>query len=156
MTKETLPLGLDPSLLGSEFDHSVSEPQTAEDIREFAESLGETNPAYFSGAPIAPPTFCMRFRGNRFFHPSLPPEMFWRGFDAGKDIEFGVPIRAGDVITTRNVLHDVYEKTGRTGSMVFIVSRQQMTNQNGEIVAVIDSRFMLRPGQGKDAKEKNA
>jgi hypothetical protein len=29
--------------------------------------------------------------------------------------------------------------------MVFVVSRQTMTNQRGEVVARIDSRFMLRP-----------
>jgi acyl dehydratase len=136
---------IDRSLIGQEFDRSVSEPVTAEDIREYAASLGETNPAYFAGEPVAPATFCVRFRGSRFFHPAIPPEVFMRGFDAGKDIVFGAAVRPGDVVTTVNELHDVYEKTGRTGTMVFIVTRQTMTNQNGETVAVIDSRFMLRP-----------
>ncbi len=142
---ETLPLGLDPSLIGTEFDSSTSAPVTAEEIREYAESLGETHPAYFGPNPVAPPTFCVRFRGNRFFHPSISRQAFFRGFDAGKDIQFGAPIRAGDVIHASNILHEVYEKTGRTGSMVFIVSRQTMTNQRGEMVARIDNRFMLRP-----------
>jgi len=146
---ETLPLGLDASLIGTEFDSSTSEPITAEEIREYAESLGDTNPAYVAADPIAPPTFCVKFRGNRFFHPKIPPEAFVRGFDAGKDIQFGVPIHAGDVIHTSNMLHEVYEKTGRTGSMVFIVSRQTMTNQRGEMVARIDSRFMMRPKSEK-------
>jgi len=65
--------------------------------------------------------------------------------DAGAATISFVPIRPGDVIHTRNVLHEVYEKTGRTGSMVFVVSRQTLTNQRGEMIAVIDSRFMLRP-----------
>jgi acyl dehydratase len=144
-----LPLGLDPSLLGAEFDSSTSEPVTAEEIREFAESLGETNPAYSGPNPIAPPMFCLKFRGNRFFHPAIPHEALMRGFDAGKDIQFGAFIRAGDAIHTRNILHEVYEKTGRTGTMVFMVSRQTMTNQHGELVATIDSRFVLRPGAKK-------
>lgn len=142
---ERLPWGLDPALIGSEFDASTSAPVTAEEIREYAESLGETHAAYFGPDPVAPPTFCVRFRGNRFFHPGIPPQAFTRGFDAGKDIQFGTPIRAGDVIHMSSVLHEVYEKTGRTGSMVFIMSRQTMTNQRGEMVARIDSRFMLRP-----------
>jgi hypothetical protein len=141
---ERLPLGLDPALIGSEFDASTSAPVTAEEIREYAASLGETHASYFGPDPVAPPTFCVRFRGNRFSHPGIPRQAFRRGFDAGKDIQFGAPIRAGDVIHTSNVLHDVYEKTGRTGSMVFIVSRQTMTNQRGEMVAKIDNRFMLR------------
>jgi hypothetical protein len=50
---ETLPLGLDPSLIGTEFDSSTSAPVTAEEIREYAESLGETHPAYFGPNPVA-------------------------------------------------------------------------------------------------------
>jgi len=142
---DTLPFGIDQSLIGSEFDSSTSEPVTAEDIHEYAASLGETYAGYFGANPIAPPTFCMKFRGNRFSHPSIPADAFRRGFDAGKDIHFGVPIHPGDVIHTSNVLHEVYEKTGRSGSMVFVVSRQRMTNQRGETVATIDNRFMLRP-----------
>jgi acyl dehydratase len=91
----------------------------------------------------------VKFRGNRFFHPAIPRAAFLRGFDAGKDIQFGAPIRAGDVIHTSNVLAEVYEKTGRTGSMIFIVTRQRMTNQQGEMVAVIDSRFVIRPREEK-------
>jgi acyl dehydratase len=141
----TLPLGIDPALIGAEFDSSTSEPVTADEIREYAAALGDKHPAYAGEHPIAPPTFCVKFRGNRFFHPALPPKAFLRGFDAGKDIEFAAPIRAGDVIHTSNVLHEIYEKTGRSGSMIFVVTRQTMTNQQGEKVAVIDSRFVLRP-----------
>jgi len=145
----TLPLGIDPTLIGVEFDSSTSEPVTADEIHEYASSTGDRHPAYQGADPIAPPTFCVKFRGNRFFHPALPPQAFLRGFDAGKDIEFGAAIRAGDVIHTSNVLHEIYEKTGRSGSMVFIVTRQIMTNQRGERVAVIDSRFMMRPKKGE-------
>jgi acyl dehydratase len=146
---QTLPLGIDPTLIGTEFDTSTSEPVTVEQIHEFARSLGETHPDFLADQPIAPPTFCVRFRGSRFFHPSIPRDAFARGFDAGKDIEFGVPIRPGDVVSTRNVLHDVYEKTGRTGSMVFVVSRETMTNQRGEMIAIVDSRFVIRPKADK-------
>jgi len=144
----TLPLGIDAKLIGEEFDSSTSEPVTADEIHEYAASTGDAHPAYQGATPIAPPTFCVKFRGNRFFHPALPPKAFLRGFDAGKDIEFGVPIRVGDVVHTSNVLHEIYEKTGRSGSMIFIVTRQTMTNQKGEKVATIDSRFMLRPKAG--------
>ena len=146
---QTLPLGIDPALIGTQFDSSTSEPVSAAQIHEYAQSLGETHPDFLSDDPIGPPTFCVRFRGNRFFHPSIPREAFVRGFDAGKDIEFGVPIRPGDVISTRNVLHEVYEKTGRTGSMVFVVSRETMTNQRGEMVAIVDSRFVIRAKEDK-------
>jgi acyl dehydratase len=69
-------------------------------------------------------------------------------FDAGKDIELGVPIRPGDVISIVSSLHDVYEKTGRTGTMIFVVVRFTMTNQRRETVAIVDNRFMYK---GADA-----
>ena len=145
---ETLPLGIDPALIGVEFDSSTSDPITAEEIHEYAAATGDRHPAYQGQSPIAPPTFCVKFRGNRFFHPAIPAKAFMRGFDAGKDIEFGEPIRTGDVIHTSNVLHEIYEKTGRSGSMIFIVMRQTMTNQNGGTVATIYSRFVVRPKAG--------
>jgi hypothetical protein len=40
---------------------------------------------------------------------------------------------------------EIYEKTGRSGSMVFVVVRSTVQNQNGEVVAHIDHRFMNRP-----------
>jgi acyl dehydratase len=146
---DRLPFGIDPAVIGSEFDSSTSEPVTAQEIHDYAESLGETHPAFFAAEPVAPPTFCVKFRGNRFFHPGMPREALLRGFDAGKDIQFGAPIRPGDVIRTSNVIHELYEKTGRTGSMVFIVTRQTMKNQRDEMVAVIDNRFMVRPKEKK-------
>ena len=140
---------IDRSIVGEVFDDSVSEPVTLEDVLEFSASVGETNPRFTGPDAVAPPTFCVRFRGNRFFHPKIPAELLMTGFDAGKDIAFGVPIRPGDSISTRNVLHDVYEKTGRSGTMIFLVSRQTLTNQEGEVVATVDSRFVLRPERVK-------
>jgi 3-methylfumaryl-CoA hydratase len=67
------------------------------------------------------------------------------GFDAGKDVEFVTPIRPGDKITLSSHVKEIYEKTGRSGSMVFVVVRSTVQNQNGEVVAHIDHRFMNRP-----------
>ena len=145
---DTLPLGIDSSLIGVEFDSSTSEPITAEEIHEYAASTGDEHGNYKGPNAVAPPTFCVKFRGNRFFHPAIPTKAFMRGFDAGKDIEFGAPIRVGDVVHTSAVLHEIYEKTGRSGSMIFIVTRVTMKNQKNEMVAVIDSRFMIRPKEG--------
>ncbi|MGH7859191.1 MAG: FAS1-like dehydratase domain-containing protein, partial [Candidatus Binatia bacterium] len=134
------------SIIGSVYDESVSEPITRAEIQEFAAAIGERNPSYTAEDAVAPPTFCVRFRGELFFHPKIPRPLLMTGFDAGKDITFGVPVRADDVIRSTSVVHEIYEKTGRTGTMVFIVSRQKQVNQRGEMVAVIDSRFVCRPG----------
>ena len=142
-----MPLELDPSIIGKEFDHTTYGPVTAEELIAFARSLGETRREYAEPGPqlIAHPTFCVRYKGDKFYPESIPKSINVRsGFDAGKDIELGVPVRPGDTIDVRSTLHEVYEKTGRTGSMYFVVIRFTMTNQRGEMLAIVDNRFMHR------------
>src|SRR5262245_40725252 len=142
-----MPLEIDAAIIGKEFDHTVYGPVTEEEIVGFARALGETRPEYTRPGPdlVAHPTFCVRYKGNKFYPESIPKTINVRtGFDAGKDLELGVPVRPGDTIEIRSTLHEVYEKTGRSGSMIFVVIRFTMTNQRGEMLAVIDNRFMHR------------
>jgi hypothetical protein len=139
-------LQFDKSIIGSEFDHSVFEPVSGAQIREYAAAAGETNLRYLTAVDadlIAPPTFVVSLRGKHFM-PSNLPNLGRNGFDAGKDIEFGVPVRVGDVLTASSTVHDIYEKTGRSGSMSFIVLRTVVTNQRGELAATIDQKMMFR------------
>jgi acyl dehydratase len=134
----------DRSFVGSEFDRTRLGPITAEEIREYSEASGEPMPASPDGGElVAPPTFVVRLRGKRFMPANLPP-LGNAAFDAGKDIEFGVPIHAGDVLTVVSTVHDVYEKTGRSGTMAFLVLRSVVTNQRDERVAIIDQKMMFR------------
>lgn len=142
-----MPLALDPTLVGREFDRAEYGPVTAAELVEFARALGETDPVYTEPGPdlVGHPTFCVRIRGRRFYPEGLPATLdLRRGFDAGKDVQLGRAVRPGDTIAVVSTLHEVYEKTGRTGSMYFVVIRFTMTNQRGETVAVIDNRFMHR------------
>ena len=142
-----MPLAIDPSILGQEFDHTRYGPVTAEELIAFARALGETRPEYTEPGPalVGHPTFCVRYKGNKFYPESIPKTINVRtGLDAGKDIQLGAPVRPGDTIEIRSILHEVYEKTGRTGSMYFVVIRFTMTNQRGEMLAVVDNRFMHR------------
>jgi len=140
-------LDFDRSILGREFDRAEHGASTAEDLVKFARALGETHSRYVEIGPelVAHPTYCVRFKGQKFFPDTLPESLRFRmSFDAGKDIELGTAIRPGDRITVSSTLHEVYEKTGRTGSMVFVVVRFTMTNQAGEMVAIVDNRFMYK------------
>jgi acyl dehydratase len=142
----------DPTLIGKVFE--ITEPVlvTPEMIREFCEALGETNPLYTDaeaakngpyGGIIAPPSFAVTFRNGRHFFQNIP--RFGRaGFDAGKDVEFVAPLRPGDKVTLNSSVKEIYEKTGRSGTMVFVVVRSTLKNQRGEVVAHIDHRFMHR------------
>lgn len=146
-----MPVTVDPAILGQEFDRAAHRAVTAEELISFASALGETDPRYVEPGPglIAHPTYCVRFKGQKFFPDTLPESLRFRmSFDAGKDIALGPPIRPGDVITVVSTLHEVYEKTGRTGSMVFVVVRFTMENQHGDTVAVVDNRFMYKGLEG--------
>jgi acyl dehydratase len=144
-----MPLDVAPGVIGQEFDRSVYGPVTADELIAFAKAVGETRPVYTQPGPdlVAHPTYPVRFRGRRFYPDRLPAGIDMRtGFDAGKDLELGVPIRPGDTCTVSATLHEVYEKTGRSGTMVFVVIRFTITNQRGELVATVDNRFAHRGG----------
>ena len=143
-------LTFDRSLLGREFDRTEYGPITEAEIVDFAHALGEQRPAYVDPAAarqgpfqglVAMPAFCLKFRSRRFYPPDMP-SLSRSGFDAGKDVEFGVPVRPGDRITVSAVVQDLYEKTGRSGPMVIVVIRFVVRNQRSETVAVIDNRFI--------------
>jgi acyl dehydratase len=143
----------DPALIGKIFETTKPVEATAEAIANFCVALGESSPLYTDpeaakkgpwGGPVAPPSFAVTFRNGRHFFEHVP-RFGRRGFDAGKDVEFVRPIRPGDKISLSSHVKEIYEKTGRSGSMVFVVIRSTLTNQNGEEVAHIDHRFMNRP-----------
>jgi acyl dehydratase len=125
---------------------------TAERIANFCIAIGETNPLYVDPAQaaagphrgiIAPPAFVAAFRYAVDVFDSLPA-FAGGGLMAGIDIELGAPIRAGDSIRVSSELKETYEKTGRTGTMIFAVARSTLTNQKGEVVAYVDHRMMKR------------
>jgi len=132
-------LDFDHAIIGSEFDRTVFAPVTKEAIQDYVVASGEPGANDVS----APPTFVVRLRGHRWM-PENMPNLGRVGFDAGKDIEFGVPVRVGDVLTAVSTVHDIYEKTGRSGSMAFVVLRTVVTNQRDDQVAVIDQKMMFR------------
>jgi acyl dehydratase len=139
-------VSIDRSIVGQEFDRTTFAPVTAEQIVAYAAATGESDARWTQPGPdlVAPPTFTLSLRGKHFMPKNMPADLGRNGFDAGKDIEFGAVIRPGDVLTAVATVHDVYEKTGRTGSMTFIVFRTAVTNARGESVAIIDQKMMFR------------
>jgi acyl dehydratase len=144
-------LEYDTSWIGKEFDR-YSYQVTTEEIVAFAQSVGETNPLYTDeayakttpyGSLIAPPTFGVVFR-SRANMPELRLNYGKRGFDGGKECHFFAPVRPGDTITGVDRIAEVYEKTGRSGSMIFIVRESELTNQHGEKVAIIRQSLIRR------------
>jgi len=141
---------IDPVLFGRVFETGEAVTVTAESIRTFCASIGEDNPLYTSehnGVLTAPPSYALVFRNGDNFWRNVP--RIGRGFDAGKEVEFFAPIRAGDRITLATELKESYEKTGRSGTMIFVVVRSTLANHRGETVAHIDQRYVYRAGENK-------
>jgi len=140
----------DQSILGKEF--VLGTFQVTEDMmRAFAQAVGETCPQYVdseaarntaSGGLVAPPIFYDVFRADQLPDPKVK---FGKvGFNAGQRCEFHAPIRPGDTITMKTRITDVYEKTGRTGKMVFVVRETTYENQLSEKVAVVEQSQVRR------------
>ena len=64
--------------------------------------------------------------------------------DAGKCVMPQRPLRAGTTLVGRSHLHDIYEKTGRTGRMIFLVSRMELYDESQALVSIVDSRLVIR------------
>lgn len=128
----------------------------AKDIRRFCYAVGDLNPLYLDeefakgssfGGTIAPPMFfdiptiteepMDRLKEDGLPRGGLmPPIKATRAMAGGNEVEFFKPIRVGDRITRRSKIADIYEKEGRSGTLVFTVYETRYSNQNGDLVAV--------------------
>ncbi|GIW10679.1 MAG: hypothetical protein KatS3mg061_1736 [Dehalococcoidia bacterium] len=121
-----------------EFDHSLlGQPIVIgrntvrpEQIVDYLIASGEEEA--FTAAPEAPPLFGIAFLGEV---PPIGLQFGSRSFMAAQAYWPLQPIRAGDELTTTTVLREVYEKTGRSGHLVFVVWETELTNGRGEPVA---------------------
>lgn len=151
---------IDKKVIGEVYDRYTYDEITAEDLIAYARSLKIEDPIYLDeeaaktgpyGGLVAFPTYVVKLRGRKWMPPEVTMHMTREGFDAGKDIELGVPLRAGDQVTATSRITEIYEKTGRSGSMWFVVFRQEIRNQNDELIANVDSRLMQRAAKKEQA-----
>jgi hypothetical protein len=54
-------------------------------------------------------------------------------------------VRAGDKLVGRSKISDIYEKTGRSGSMIFIINEMELRNQRDELVSIVHWRQVRQP-----------
>ena len=152
------------ALVGKELSRSVSFPVSESDIRRWAVAVyhpqlpprrfwdAEAATASRFGGIVAPEDF------NPFAWMAAEPaginsandaasdsntlEDRWGGkgpglknmLNGGSQIEYGVPMRPGDVITSVTALAEYRERPGSLGLMLFTILKTVWTNQNGEVV----------------------
>ena len=130
---------------GHVFDEIELDPEI-DSLVGFATACGETQPKFTDPSDPdfqAVPNYLTRIHGSRTMPEDFPVEMH-RCFDAGKSVEFHAPVRPGDKIQGRSEIADIFEKSGRSGSMLFIVHRMNFYNQGGEHLATVDWRLVQR------------
>jgi hydroxyacyl-ACP dehydratase HTD2-like protein with hotdog domain len=118
----------------------------ADSLSNFAAACGETAPRFVDPNHQdfqSVPNYTTRIHGTKSLPPEFPIEM-QRCFDAGKSVENHHPVRPGDKITGRSEIADIYEKSGRSGSMLFIVHRMNFYNQAGVHLSQVDWRLVQR------------
>ena len=148
---------MDDSVIGEEV-HVGSLLVTLHSIGEYCEALEETNPLYTDaewaeregpyGGLVAPPGILNTAR----LHPGPDPQVRFgdQQFMAGSRLETFAPIRPDDLIEAFTQVKEVYEKTGRSGRMVFIVRRTRYANQHGVDVAATEHSVVMRQVKALD------
>lgn len=118
----------------------------ADSLANFAAACGETAPRFVD--PEHPdfqsvPNYTTRIHGTKALPPEFPVEMN-RCFDAGKSVVHHKAVRPGDNIVGRSEIADIYEKSGRSGAMLFIVHRMNFYDQHANHLAQVDWRLVQR------------
>jgi acyl dehydratase len=146
-----LELEYDRSLYGKEHRAGPFEV-TNEMIQAFTRSIGESDPLFVDETAareagyrglVAPPTFCTVLVAQLAL-PDINLKFGRMQSHAGERVQPRAPIVVGDQLTASSRLKDVYAKTGRSGTMVFVAWETTFRNQNGEVVADIVQSFARR------------
>ncbi len=100
-------------------------------LKRFTEAIGDHDPRWLKEAP---PTFLVALAP-----PSMhlaEAEEYGKGWlNGGNRFEYIEPVKVGDRITATGRVADVYEKTGSSGSLLFIIFETEYVNQHGRTVA---------------------
>jgi hypothetical protein len=118
----------------------------AENVVTVSRMSGETLPQYCDPDHPdfqAPPAFIASLAAGRHL-PIDFPRLGGVPMDGGKAVTCIKPVRTGVPLTGRTHLHDIYDKSGRSGRMIFLVSRMEIFDPDGEHVATSDSRMVIR------------
>ncbi|NKB97634.1 MAG: hypothetical protein GKR90_03915 [Pseudomonadales bacterium] len=148
MTDPTKPIDVESlrtQFLNVVFDEYVMELE-AEKLADYAKSCGETAPKFIDPTDAdfqAPPTIGSSLQPRKR-NPDGFPKFQGLGMDAGKAVSPLKPMRAGEPITIRTHLHDIYTKSGRSGRMVFFVNRMEFLDTTGDVLGSADTSVVIR------------
>ena len=109
-------------------------------LKRFVEAIGDPNPRWASEAP---PTFLVAL-APASAHLEEAEEYGKGWLNGGNRFEYFEPVKVGDRITATGRVADVYEKTGSSGSLLFIIFETDYVNQDGRTVARLRGTLIRR------------
>jgi acyl dehydratase len=144
---------IDKKWIGHELPVSVL-PIERGRLQFFAKATGETRPEYtdvavaraagYSDLP-APPTFLMAAELDSGASNQLLADLeipLSKLLHGEQSFTYHRPVCAGDTITLRSTVSDIYEK--KNGALEFVVKTSRALNQHGELVAELRSVIVCR------------
>ncbi|PYN18418.1 MAG: MaoC family dehydratase [Candidatus Rokuibacteriota bacterium] len=151
----TMPISINTALIGKEYPPY---PFTVErgKIKEFARAIGDLNPCYLDdrvgaasewGDLIAPPTFAVTFRDETADTGAMLRDL---GTDVSRilhgeqEFELFRPLQPGQTYLCRARIVDIYEKSGRSGPMAFVVRETTITDRTNDVVAAMRHITIVR------------
>jgi hypothetical protein len=100
-------------------------------LKRFTEAIGDPNPRWNTEAP---PTYLVALVPASM-HLAEAEEYGKGWLNGGNRFEYMEPVKVGDRITATGRIADVYEKTGSSGSLLFIIFETEYVNQHGQTLA---------------------
>jgi len=150
-----MPIQINSGLKGKEYTPYAVHVERGK-IKEFARAIGDLSPFYLDdevgraspwGDIIAPPTFAITFRDERADTGALLKDLgtdISRILHGEQEFEHYKPIRPGDTLLCRGRISDVYEKSGKSGPMAFVVRETTVTDADNEVVARVRGITVVR------------
>jgi len=136
-----MPLNRD--FVGREFPANEPFTVTADSIREFADAIGDPNPAYRGENAIAPPTYQTKL--NFLYGPAMmaDPDLglnYAMVVHGDQEYTYVRPIRAGDVLVGKPRIAQIFAK----GRNEFLVTEASIETADGEKIGVARSTIVSR------------
>ena len=150
-----MPIQINKSVLGKEFPPYAVTVERGK-IREFARAIGDLNPFYLDdrvgaasewGDVIAPPTFATTFRDEGADTSALLRELgtdISRVLHGEQEFEIHRQLQPGQTYLCRAKVVDIYEKSGKSGPMAFVVRETAITDRDNELVATMRAVTVVR------------
>ncbi len=144
---------IDKKWIGHELQVSVL-PIERTRLRFFAKAIGETDPVYtdaqaardagYADIP-APPTFLFAAELDSGVTDRLLADLeipFAKLLHGEQGFAYHRPACAGDTVTVRSKITDIYDK--KNGALEFVVKTSRATNQRDELVAEMRTVLVCR------------